>query len=380
MVFLIKKHTHIYFLLFVLASSYSNIYAQEKQKLFIDTLDNAFDISHYMYNLNGLLPIISPITEPAVGYGAAGALVYFIPKKKSELKKFQMPDIAAGFGGYTENKTWFAGGAYIGFWKQDKIRYRGVLGYGDIKLTYYGTGNRPLPKPIDFNLNITVFLQQVLMRIKESNFFVGGRYMFTQTNVLAFEDINIPGINPLDEELVSSGLELITEFENYNNILSPSKGVRIHLSYDQNFEIIGSDRNYGRLTFYSYAFIPVTDKWVPAFRVESLIATGEPPFYALPYVSLRGVPAMRYQGELTLVAETEQSYSLTQRWSIVGFGGLGTAFTDLNDLQPGDLVWNAGGGFRYLIARMLGLKMGLDIARGPEDTAIYVVFGSSWMK
>ncbi|RLD31002.1 MAG: hypothetical protein DRI73_09535, partial [Bacteroidetes bacterium] len=57
--------------------------AQKKEKLLIDTLDNAFDLSHYLYNLHGFLPVISPITEPAVGYGAAVAGMFFIPKKKS---------------------------------------------------------------------------------------------------------------------------------------------------------------------------------------------------------------------------------------------------------------------------------------------------------
>ena len=38
-------------------------------------------------------------------------------------------------------------------------------------------------------------------------------------------------------------------------------------------------------------------------------------------------------------------------------------------MEAGDTAWNAGAGFRYLIARSLGLKMGIDIARGPEDWA-----------
>lgn len=367
--------------LFILMSFCSALsFAQEKPKLFKDNIDDAFDISYYLYDLHGLLPVISPITEPAVGYGAAGALVYFIPKAKSETKKFQMPDIVAGFGGYTENNTWFAGGAYIGFWNQDRVRYRGVLGYGDVKLKFYGVGDLPINNPIDFNLNLTLFLQQAIVRVKASNFFIGGKYQFVSTNVLAFEDLNIPGINPLDEQLVSSGVAVITEFENFNNIISPSKGTRVHLSYEQNLELIGSDRDYGRLTFSTYYYMPISTKWVSGFRVDSQIATGSPPFYALPFVSLRGVPAMRYQGELTALVETEQSYNLTPRWSIIGFAGMGTAFDNLQEMNASDLAWNVGTGFRYMIARMLGLKMGLDFARGPEDYAVYVVFGTSWMK
>ncbi len=357
-----------------------SVQAQEKTAIFRDSLDNAFDISHFLYDLHGVLPIISPITEPAVGYGAAAALVYFIPKEKNELNTFQMPDIIAGFGGYTQNQTWFAGGAYFGFWNHGKVRYRGIGGYGDIKLTYYRTGENPIIKPIDFNLKLALIVQQAIFRIKSSHFYLGGKYQFVQTKVLAFESLNIPGVNPLDRDLTSSGLGFITELENYNNILSPSKGVRLHLDYNQNLEFIGSDRNYGRLTFFGYAYVPINTTWVSGFRIDSQLATGDNPFYALPFISLRGVPAMRYQGQLTLLVETEQSYNLTQRWSLVGFAGMGTAFNSLEELNAGELAWNAGAGFRYLIARMLGLKMGLDIARGPETTAFYIVFGTAWMK
>ena len=39
----------------------------------------------------------------------------------------------------------------------------------------------------------------------------------------------------------------------------------------------------------------------------------------------------------------------------------------------------AGGvGFRYLVARKLGLYAGFDIARGPEEGAFYLTAGSAW--
>jgi len=39
----------------------------------------------------------------------------------------------------------------------------------------------------------------------------------------------------------------------------------------------------------------------------------------------------------------------------------------------------AGGlGFRYRLARLLGLQAGIDVARGPEDTSFYITVGSAW--
>ncbi len=151
-----------------------NSYAQKKQKAFIDTLDNRFDVSYFLNDLHGFLPVISPITEPAVGYGAAAAGIFFIPKKKSDDKKFKMPDVTGVAGGLTENGTWFAGGGYVGFWNDDRIRYRGVFGYGDIKLTYYGTADI-IDKDfsVKFNMKSYFFLQQALFRVGSSKFLLG---------------------------------------------------------------------------------------------------------------------------------------------------------------------------------------------------------------
>jgi hypothetical protein len=52
----------------------------------------------------------------------------------------------------------------------------------------------------------------------------------------------------------------------------------------------------------------------------------------------------------------------------------------LDELSFNGIVWNAGSGFRYLIARQLGLKMGIDVARGPENWAFYIVFGNTWLR
>jgi hypothetical protein len=187
--------------------------------------------------------------------------------------------------------------------------------------------------------------------------------------------------DPVDLELVNSGVGLIAEYENFNNIFSPSKGLRFNLTYDQFLKILGSDKDFGKFTFFLHYYQPIIkNAWTAGFRIESQLATGNSPFYMMPFVYLRGVPAMRYQGEFTALVETEQEVTFTRRWSIVGFGGYGKAYKSLEKMDKNSSAWNAGAGFRYLIARLFGLKMGLDIARGPEQWAVYVVIGTAWIK
>ena len=354
---------------------------EKRKKTFKDPEDGAFDISYYMYNLHGFLPVPTLITEPAVGYGGALAGAFFIQKKNIDSVKFQMPDIVGIAGGYTQNQTWFTGAGYIGFWKQDRIRYRGVLGYADVKLKYYGEGEGFLSQhPVDFRIKSYVFLQQMTGRLGKSNFMLGGKYLLLMTTVTLFDNSDLEWLNPKDFNFTSSGAGLIAEYESFDIILSPSKGWRIHADYVQNFEFLGSDRNYGILRFFTLWYQPVTRFWFSGLRIAGYVATGDPPFYMLPFVDMRGIPAMRYQGEITALAETEQHFNLTKRWSVLGFGGYGRTFFYSNDRKQGSNSWSAGTGFRYLIARLLGLRMGIDVAKGPDDWAFYVVFGSAWLR
>ena len=51
---------------------------------------------------------------------------------------------------------------------------------------------------------------------------------------------------------------------------------------------------------------------------------------------------------------------------------------NIGDFGDESTKFAGGGGFRYLIARRLGLRVGLDIAVGPEDTVVYIGIGSAW--
>ena len=94
-----KFNQKIILILFLLFTNLSSLLAQDDTKLFKDSLDGAFDISKWLFELHGFIPIISPITEPALGYGAAVVGVYFIPKKETAKNEFKMPDIVGvGWG------------------------------------------------------------------------------------------------------------------------------------------------------------------------------------------------------------------------------------------------------------------------------------------
>ena len=87
---------------------------------------------------------------------------------------------------------------------------------------------------------------------------------------------------------------------------------------------------------------------------------------------------MRYQGPTAATAEIRGGVDITPRWSVLGFAGAGRTGDSISDLSSADTHSAYGAGFRYLIARRLGMRVGIDIAKGPEETYWYLIVGTAW--
>ena len=112
------------------------------------------------------------------------------------------------------------------------------------------------------------------------------------------------------------------------------------------------------------------------WRVEANLSSGQTPFYILPYIDLRGIPINRYQGTHAFQTELEGRWQLGERWGLVPFVGVGATTDALNTVGDTKRRWAGGMGFRYLIARKMRLWAGADVARGPEDWALYFQVGT----
>jgi len=352
-------------------------FSQNKRPAFKDTLDNAFDMSRYLTEMKGLLPVPIILTEPAIGYGGGVALAYF---HSSIMERGNIPDITSGFGGLTENGTWFGGVFHLGYWKQDRIRYMGALAKGYINYDYYGP-NGVLPAPVEMNLDSWMLLQQLKWRIKTTNLFVGMRYfMYDGTNTLDLP-IDLPEYEGQTFNSTLSELSLMLDYDSRNNVFSPTKGIYAELRGTYSDEWMGGDDFYGRLYGSLLAFGSISDKATLGARFEMQYASENTPFWALPGVNMRGVPAAKYQGNTTRLMEVQLNYNITRRWAVLGFSGIGiTSPLDKGFLNTDQSVNSIGTGFRYLLARVFGLSGGVDLAWSNDDFGFYIVMGHAWAR
>ncbi|HET9597693.1 MAG TPA: BamA/TamA family outer membrane protein [Anaeromyxobacteraceae bacterium] len=340
---------------------------------FVDPTDGAFDASAWLASRRGFVPLIVPITEPALGFGGAGGLVFFHPNGEPGTsstggERPPPPSLSAALAFGTSNGSWGAGGGHMGIWRGDAIRYLGGLAYADLNLDFYGSGDAAQR----FEIRSLPIVQELVFRIAGSRLYAGGRWVFARSDV-RFSGTAPAGVLGSQVTSTTSGLGAVLTWDARDTIFTPASGTRAEASFLWYDPVLGGDYRYWKLHAYQLGYFPVSDSVTAALRVDGQVAGGDVPFYAVPYVHLRGIPALRYQGTAVLVAEGEVRWEVVRRWSAVGFGGAGAV-----DTRRADVAWNAGGGFRYLLARAFGLALGADLARGPEQWAFYVVFGNAW--
>lgn len=383
------KNTTLILLTFCFTFVTLNVCSQHKDKPHIslkDSLDGAFDMSDYLIYANGFIIVPTVITEPALG-GIGGAIVPVFLKKhapvvdeKTGKKRIINPDITGGIGLYTANNSWLAAGFRSGTLIKPRILYRVGAGYGSLNISLYKTLPEVGEKEFKFHFNTIPVYLQALKQFNNPKWSLGPQYLFLKT------DVSLPGENLPDfvrdkeADNISSQLGLALQFDNRDNIFTPDKGIRIQADFFWSDNMIGSDYDFWKVNYSAIGFIPITKKVIGGLRLEGVETFGDPPFYLLPSVNLRGIPGGRYQANSTLETEGEIRWDAYRRWSAVFFGGAGAAFDKWDELFDEKIHLTYGGGFRYLIARKFKLRMGIDVAKGPEEWAYYIVFGSNWMR
>ena len=95
----------------------------------------------------------------------------------------------------------------------------------------------------------------------------------------------------------------------------------------------------------------------------------------------RGIPRGATWTTRRCSTEAELRYDVTNRWSLIGFGGVGRVADNFGDLGSADNHVAVGTGFRYLVARQYGMRMGLDVGYGDDgDWTVYVTMGTGWVQ
>jgi len=368
----------------------SSCYSQTVLDQVGDPLDGKFDTGQGPSTNQGFLPVPMVITEPAVGFGLGGGLLYFhqgsdqqerVNDANQEGGRMSPPSMSGVFGLGTDNDTWAGAGFHFGSWFQDTIRYTGAAGMASVNLKSYGGGDSPSTSDgLDYNLKGWLLFQQLMFRVPDTNTFVGGRLTYFDSRNTFAAASSLPGIEQWEIDSDNLGLGPVVQYDSLDNIFTPNRGTAVDFS---TMFFTGSgenskDREYQISQVKYRRYWSLSEQMVLGWRLGGQFSSGSTPFYALPFVDLRGIPAMRYQDTHAIATELEARLDLTERWSVVGFGGAGCTANSLGDFGSAKGLWTGGVGVRYLTIPKLGLYTGLDVAVGPEDVVFYLQVGNAW--
>lgn len=368
--------------------------AESWSEIFKDPTDGHLDASRWLLERRGFLPVPIIITEPAIGYGGGLSLVFFHHKKEPQQgaatapaappppgghRQFTPPSVSGVMAAATENGTKIGGAGHLGIWRDNTLRYAGGIAAIDINLTFYGGEDFPrLSDGVGYNMKGWGTFQQLIWRLGKSEFWIGPQLIYFDADAGLDEDDALPVFDQLNGEIENIGAGVVLQYDGRDNIFTPTRGLQSEWYVREHWGTFVNDFDYTEVDGKNRWYFNPDPKWVVGWRFDVNFTSGDVPFYALPSINQRGIEKGRYQGDAVFATEVEARYSFTPRWAGVAFAGVGRAADSFGDLGSEDSRWAGGGGFRYLIARMLGLQVGVDVAKGPEEWTFYLQVGSGW--
>jgi len=361
--------------------------AAPKASIFKDPQDGHFDMSRWLLDRKGFLPVPVVISDPAVGYGGGVALAFFhrpegaaLERTATDGRKQMIPPNIYGVAGMkTENgSTAYGAGAVLHF-KDDLWRYTGGVAKASFNLDFYTPGNVLPEVGIGYSSDGYMAFQKIARRLGDQSLFLGLQWIYMDLDIGFDVDSDRQYFKPHELNRKTSGLGLSLQYDQRDNSFTPNSGWLGMLEGNVYDDAIGSDNDFQSYRAHAFGYLPLADKrLVLGLRGDVRWVGGDVPFYRLPYIDLRGIGSARYQDTRAATIETELRWNLTPRWAAIGFLGAGCTWGVHSSFSGATSQVAKGVGGRYLVARQLGLYVGLDYAFGPEDDTVYVQVGSAW--
>ena len=273
---------------------------------FQDPVDGRFDVTAGGDGGSGLIPLIIPFNDPAVGAGAVAGIVYFHPEDEATAPSNAPPTTSFAGAARSDNDSWVVAGGHSRGFNDDRIRYLGAVGKASVNLDFYGIGDTPIlaDNPLSFNLDGSMLMQQLQFQLGQSRAAAGFR--FTYINARTTFDVLPPDLTNGIGGTKDAGLGVFTEWDTRDTTFTPNSGVSLLARLSMFSEALGGDQDYAKFTLASRTYWPFrNERLIFGLRADYNFVGGDAPFYALPFLSLRGVPAFRYLGNHTVTVEVE---------------------------------------------------------------------------
>lgn len=329
-----------------------------------------------------ILPILYYTPETKLAFGAGSLFTYrfglffkqarpstlFLAAVYTQMKQFNLqvkPEI------YLKNNSVFLTGSFLA--ERFPTKFWGIGAEADESLEESYTPQ-------------TYFMEIGLQRklFQKTSLYLGVKYHLESCRIV---EKKAGGL--LDQGLISgsdggllSGLGLIINFDNRDNIFYPVSGYYLQAFGFWNDRMFGSDFNYFSFRLDLRNYLTVADCQVLAFQAILDTSLGEVPFYKLPRIGgdslLRGYYNGRFRDRNLLAFQAEYRFPIWRKFSGVVFGAMGSLADRFRDFTWDNLKYAAGLGLRFKIIPKENANLRIDFAFGPGSTGIYFKAGESF--
>jgi outer membrane protein assembly factor BamA len=317
-----------------------------------------------------------PIVDPTIGQGLAiGVLTTF--RLDADDKVSPRSTVAGGIG-YANTHTYAFGVGTSLYLDEDRYRFDALAGYGNANIKFYGIGSdsRFKDNPVDFNIRGLFGSTNLRARVAE-HFYLGPLYKYLDST--ASFDVLPDILRPIDLDFRLSGAGLIAEYDSRDTSFSPHEGLYAEMELTRFDERIGSDFNFFRLDGSAAHYLEITPDLVLAGQGRVAGAAGDAPFFALPYITLRGFPGGKYLNDTVWQAQAELRWRVVWRIGVVAFAGVGQTAPNVGAFRDSDVLYSGGAGVRFVASESERVNLGIDYAHASDGgSAFYFRIGEAF--
>lgn len=335
----------------------------------------AGEISEALDGMEGnLVAVPVPIVDPTLGSGLALTALYtFAASDEADTPRSTVGAAA----GYTDTDSWLAGVGAKFYLHGDRLRLGAVAGYGRLNLRFFGIGNdrSASGRSIDFTAQGGFAEVTAQAQVLADTFLgVKGRYLQAEVS----SELPIDGLPRLTTDFRLLGVGPTFEFDTRDDNWWPAEGTRATGELLLYAEEIGSDVGFASFDASIAHYFGLAERVVLAGKARAAASSNDAPFFMRPFISLRGFAAGELLDAAVGEVQVEMRWRAWNRLGIVAFGGVGTTGSGLDALALDESEAAVGAGLRYRVSDTDRMNIGIDLAFGDGDAAVYFRIGEAF--
>lgn len=329
------------------------------------------------------LPVPIPMSNPTLGSGLQGVLLYLHPEKPGDDP--ETPTATSGLAGmYTDSDSKAVGIFHDNYFANDKYRLKLMAGVGDLNLDFYGIGDKNFGFRVGYNIRPVVSYLRFMVRVPGTkNSYMGVSHLYADATLKFRGDLTLDPerritLPALEFDSRTSSLGAHYALDTRNDGYYPTKGTYTTLSATRDQPEWGSQYTFTRWNAVYRQYIPLTVKQTLAVKANLSDVNGEPPFYFLSSLQMRGFAGGRYLDDTSLSTHAEWRYKFSERWGTVAFAEAGWTGESIDELFSSDQILSYGVGLRWQPIASKQLNLAVDVAESTDDRALYLRVGEAF--